>query len=159
MKLSPSQKQACQALQDVLVGLPQTSKADDGLWSLMDGDTSALFEDDELDSLDDEEYEDLDESQHEHMELQTNLVDNPVQHCVLDLLVSLFSHLPSGLDDTFYSPILRFVTLFSLKKNGQWLAGRHITQVFAALLFCGWVVMMAVMRNEVIQSSGMRYSE
>ena len=159
MKLSPSQKQACQALQDVLVGLPQTSEADDDLWSLMDGDASALFEDDELDSLDDEEYEDFDENQHEDMRLQTDLVDNPVQRCVLDLLVSLFTHLPSGLDDKFYSPIFRFVTLFSLKKNGQWLAGRRITQVFAALLFCGRAVMMAVMRNELIQSSSMRYSE
>jgi hypothetical protein len=112
MKLSLSQKQACQALQDVLVGLLQISKADNDLWSLMDDDASALFEDDELDSLDDEEYEDLDKNQHEHMELQTDLIDNPVQCCVLNLLVSLFTHLSLGLDDKFYLPILQFVTLF-----------------------------------------------
>lgn len=137
----------------------QANEPEDDLWSLMEGDTFTSFEDNELDGLDDEEYEDLDENEPEHMAHQSDLTENRVQRCVLDLLVSLFTHLPSGSDDKFYSPILRFVVLSSLRKNGQWLAGRRITQLFAALLFCGREVMMALMHDEVVQSSSLRYSE
>ena len=46
------------------------------------------------------------------MESQSTLVENPVQRCVLDLLISLFTHLPSGADGKFYTPIYRFLVLF-----------------------------------------------
>lgn len=158
MKLTPPQRQACQSLQEALLLQQRTSELDDGLWSPMVEGASTMFEDDELGD-EDEEYEDLGENEPEYLELQTDLADNPVQRCVLNLLVSLFTHLPSGGDDKFYSPILRFVVLFSLKQNGQWLSGRRITQIFAALLFCGREVMMALMCNELIQRPRLRYSE
>jgi hypothetical protein len=158
MKLTPLQKKACQSLQDALASQPPLTEPKDDLWLLMEGELASL-EDNELEDFDDEGCEHLDENEPEHMDLRNNLVENHVQRCVLDLLVSLFTHLPSGSDDKFYSPILRFVVLFSLRKNGQWLAGRRITQLFAALLFCGREVMMALMHNEVIQSSSLRYSE
>lgn len=125
----------------------------------MDGDMHLVFDDNdnELEDLD-EECEDLQENEGECMEVQ-DPVENPVQRCLLDLLISLFTHLPSGPDDKFYSPIYRFLVLFSLKKNGEWLAGRRITQLFSALLFCGRQVMMALMHHEVIQRSHLRYSE
>ena len=159
MKLTPLQKKACQSLQDALVAQQRANEPEDDLWSLMEGDTFASFEDNELEDLNDEEYEDLDENEPELMEHQSDLTENHVQRCVLDLLVSLFTHLPLGSDDKFYSPILRFVVLSSLRKNGQWLAGRRISQLFAALLFCGREIMMALMHNEVVQSSSLRYSE
>lgn len=158
MKLTPLQKKACQSLQDALVAQQRANEPED-LRSLMEGDIFACFEDNELEDLDDEEHEDLDENEPEHMEHQSDLTENHVQRCILDLLVSLYTHLPLGSDDKFYSPILRFVVLSSLRKNGQWLAGRCITQLFAALLFCGREVMMTLMHNEVIQSSSLRYSE
>lgn len=129
----------------------------------MDQDPGAALEDEELENLDDEEYEDLEESEQQSMDLEGqpagDLFENPVQRCVLDLLASLFSHLPSGTDDKFYSPIIRFLVLFSLKKNGQWRSGRRITQLFAALLFCGQEVIMALMHNKVIHTPNLRYSE
>jgi hypothetical protein len=158
MKLTPTQQEACQSLEDVLAGEGPREFKDD-MWLLIDDDTCMGFEDSELEDSEDGEYEDLEENEQENMEARPDLVENPVQRCILDLLVSLFTHLPSGTDDKFYSPILRFLVLFSLKKNGQWLAGRRITQLFAALLFCGREVMMALMHDEVIRSSSLRYSE
>lgn len=159
MELTPLQKKACQSLQDALAAQQRADEPEDALWSLTEGDTFASFKDNGLEDLDEEEHEDLDENEPECMEHQSDLTENHVQRCILDLLVSLFTHLPLGSDDKFYSPILRFVVLSSLGKNGQWLAGRRITQLFAALLFCGREVMMALMHNEVVRSSSLRYSE
>lgn len=157
MPLNQPQIQACQALKDILAG-EQASELRDGV-SFQDDDVCVILDGDELEDPDDEEYEDLGECEQEVIEERSDLITNPVQSCVLDLLVSLFTHLPSGKDDKFYSPIYRFVILFSLKKNGQWLAGRRITQLFAALLFCGRTIMMALMHNRIVQCSTQRYSE
>lgn len=117
------------------------------------------FDDKEIDSSDDEGQEDAPEEELENKEVRLHIPENSAQRCILDLLVSLFTHLPSGTDDKFYSPIIRFLVLFSFKKNGQWLPGRRISQVFAALLFCGREVMMALMHDEVNQTQSLRYSE
>jgi hypothetical protein len=114
---------------------------------------------DDEDEDEDGEDEQLELEKNGDMEMQVTLVESPVQRCVLNLLISLFTHLPSGADGKFYTPIYRFLVLFSLKKSGQWLAGRRITQLFAALLFCGRQVIMALMHQHVIGSSGLRYSE
>jgi hypothetical protein len=155
MKLTPAQEQACRRLKKVLVGHQRTGAEDDDLWQELD--------DNELEDVDgdeeEEEFDELEGNADESVELQPDLIENPVQRCVLDLLISLFSHLPSGADDKFYSPIVRFVVLLSLKQNGQWLAGRRITQLFAALLFCGREVLMAVLHGEIVRSPNMRYSE
>jgi hypothetical protein len=155
MQLTRGQKEACKRLKDVLVKLPVNDVEDDiGL----DDD---WFDDEMEDS--DEEDEDTELENDEGMEAQPglarpSLVENAVQRCVLDLLVSLFTHLPSGSDDKFYSPLYRFLVLFSLRKNGQWLAGRRITQLFAALLFCGREVIMALMHQQVVENPCLRYS-
>ena len=159
MELTPVQNQACQTLKDIL-SAQKIDAIEDAEWPLNGGDASAIFnDDDELEDLHDEEYEGLEVIEDELNEEQSSFSVNPVERCILDLLVSLFVHLPSGKDDKFYSPIYRFVILFSLNKNGQWLAGRRITQVFAALLFCGREVMMALMNNEIVQRPSLRYSE
>ncbi len=158
MDLTPEQKQACQNLKDALAEMPANDVEGD-----IEFDHDA-FDDIELeleDSKDEDEDEDegLELERGDGIEMQSTLVENPVQRCVLDLLVSLFTHLPSGADGKFYTPIYRFLVLFSLKKSGQWLAGRRITQLFAAILFCGQQVIMALMHQRVTESSGLRYSE
>lgn len=158
MKLTPAQEQACESLKDILAR-QQEGKVNDDISLAVDRETCMAFDDNELEDLEDEEYEDLDENEQESIEGRPDLVEDGLQRCILNLLISLFTHLPSGTDNKFYSPIFRFLVLFSLKKNGQWLAGRRITQLFAALLFCGREVMMALMHSVVTQSSGRRYSE
>ena len=158
MTLTPAQQQACQALNDVL-GRHRAAEVEDDMWSFIDGDMRIEFDDDEVD-LDDEEFDDGDVDVHNQGSVVSSLdfVDGPVQRCLLDLLISLFTHLPSGSDDKFYSPIVRFLIIYSLKRNGEWLAGRRITQLFAALLFCGREVMMALMHSEVLRRTDLRYS-
>jgi hypothetical protein len=159
MELTPEQKEACKGLKDVLAELPASAVQE------VIGPDHGLFTDNELEDLEDLEGEDesleLEDGKSAETETQSgqsNLAENSVQRCILDLLISLFTHLPSGSDDKFYSPIQRFLVLFSLKSNGQWLAGRRITQLFAALLFCGRQVIMALMHQYVIKGD-LRYSE
>jgi hypothetical protein len=155
MQLTPGQKEACKRLKDVLVKLPVNDVEDDiGL----DDD---WFDDEMEDSDDDDEDGELEKDEGTEAQpglARPSLVENAVQRCILDLLVSPFTHLPSGSDDKFYSPLYRFLVLFSLTKNGQWLAGCRITQLFAALLFCGREVMMALMHQQVVESPCLRYS-
>lgn len=158
MKLSSSQEEMCRHLRHALRE-QRTSCVEDEMELFVDDDMCLGLEDKELDDFDDEEHEDLEEMEEGSTEVRQGLVENGMQHCLLELLISLFTHLPSGSDDKFYSPIYRFLILFSLKKNGQWLAGRRITQLFAALLFCGREVMMALMHRELMQRSDSRYSE
>ncbi len=154
MELTSEQKRACQNLKGALVDMPTNDVEDD-----------IEFDDEALDDieLELEDFEDEDEwlelERGDGIEIQSTLVENPVQRCVLELLISLFTHLPSGADGKFYTPVYRFLVLFSLKKSGQWLAGRRITQLFAAVLFCGRQVIMALMHQLVIESSVLRYSE
>jgi hypothetical protein len=158
MGLTPAQEQACRALENALLGNQPTQTRGDARLPV-EYDFNAALDDDEPEDLDDEEYEDLEDNENGSMERQPDLLENPVQRCILDLLISLFTHLPAGTDDKFYNPIFRFLVLFSVKKHGQWLSGRRITQLFAVLLFCGREVIMALMHREVIQSPSLRYSE
>jgi hypothetical protein len=155
MDLTPSQVKACQSLQEALTGPP--SGFEDNACVFQDADVES--DDNELEDLDDEEYEKLDENMQESEEVLPDFIHNPLQRCILRLLVELFSHLPTGADDKFYSPVIRFLVLYSFKRNGQWLSGRRITQLFSALLFCGRQVMMALLHAEVSKRPGLRYSE
>jgi len=150
MELTSGQKEGCPRLKDILVEL-WTSDIQEVI-----GPEDDWFSDDKLEDLEDSDGEDecLELDKGKSTETQSsppNLVENSVQRCILDLLISLFTHLPSGSDDKFYSPIHRFLVLFSLKANGQWLAGRRITQLFAALLFCGRQVIMALMHDCIVE--------
>ena len=85
------------------------------------------FEDGKVD-LDDEEYDKgyLEDCNWECVVSRLDFVKGPVQCWVLDLLVSLFTHLPSGIDNKLYSPILWFLILYLLKKNGETPATSHL---------------------------------
>jgi hypothetical protein len=154
MELTDKQKQACQTLKNILVQLSAKDVEDD-----IEFDNEAFDDIElELEGSDEEDEALLELEERDDIDRQSNLVENPVQQCVLDLLISLFTHLPSGADGKFYTPIYRFLVLFSVRKDGQWLAGRRITQLFAALLYCGRQVIMALMHQHVIDSPGLRYS-
>jgi hypothetical protein len=67
----------------------------------MDGDMRVEVDDKESEDLDDEEYdeEDLGDHDQERVVSRLEFVEGPVQRCILNLLISLFTHLPSGRDD------------------------------------------------------------
>jgi hypothetical protein len=158
MRLTTLQEDACRSLEGVVKEL-QTTDLEEDMWSPLDSDTDAALDDKEVDDSDDEALEDVPEEGLENTEVRLEIYENSAQRRILDLLVSLFTHMPLGTDDKFYSPIIRFLVLFSLTKDGQWLPGRRISQVFAALLFCGREVMMALMHDEVNRTRSLRYSE
>lgn len=156
MKLTSAQEEACKQLKNFLLGKHGVEAGE--------SEEAESLVDDDLDHIDDENEEDhgcedLDENGGEILDVPPELVQGPLERHILDVLVSLFTHLPSAHDDKFYSPIYCFLILFSLKANGEWLAGRRITQLFAALLFCGRQVMMALMCREIRQRQRGRYSE
>jgi hypothetical protein len=154
MKLTPLQDKACQSVKEALAGQPSGFE-DICIFQDADGE----LDDNETDDLDDEEYEILEEDIQESEETLPDFIHNPLQRCMLNLLVELFSHLPTGTDDKFYSPVIRFLVLYSFKRYGQWLSGRRITQLFSALLFCGRQVMMTLLHAEVTKCPSLRYSE
>ncbi|KAF9491147.1 hypothetical protein BDN71DRAFT_1434142 [Pleurotus eryngii] len=80
-----------------------------------------------------------------------------LQSKILALLVSLYAHLPQGNDDKFYSPIVRFIILRSLKAGGLWLPARRITQLIVMTLFTGRLVMMALMEQFMEKNQGVRF--
>jgi hypothetical protein len=155
MKLTPLQDKACQSLKEALAD--RSGGFEEDVYIFQDADLE-LGDSELLDELD-EDYEDLEEDKQDSEELLPDFIHNPLQSCILNLLVTLFSHLPSGTDDKFYSPIIRFLVLYSFKRNGQWLSGRRITQLFSALLFCGRQVMMTMLHAEITKCPSLRYSE
>jgi hypothetical protein len=109
----------CQALDQVLHE-HQAIEVKDEMWSFMDDDMCVEFVDEDVENLDDEyDEEDLGDRDQKWVVSNLEFVKGPVQCCVLDLLILLFMHLPSSADDKFYSPILWFLILYSLRKNGQ----------------------------------------
>jgi hypothetical protein len=167
MRLTTSQQRACTTLYDVLQPSSNNNKhsGDD-----LEGSTSGLHwydcaeaAVDDLEDSDDEVYEDDESSSGLDTEpgdsVWHQIAENQIQAGILDLLISLYTQLPTGHDDKFFSPILRFAVLSSLQKNGQWLPPRRITHILAVLLFCGRLVMMALMHRQILQDSTIRYSK
>jgi hypothetical protein len=87
-----------------------------------------------------------------------SLTANAIQKSILQLLLSLYTHLPTQHDGKFYSPILRFIVLMSLKKDGTWLLSRQITQIMSVLLFTGRLLMMVIMHREVVRCPDTRFA-
>jgi hypothetical protein len=158
MKLTTLQEEACQLLGSV-VSQACAGDSEEDLWSLLENNAHAES-DGNARNFDNKEYEDLlEEEEEETTETQPCIVQNSMQCYILDLLVALFTDLPSGTDDKFYPLISHFPILFSLKGNSQWIPGCHVTQVFAAMLFCGREVIIALMFNEITRSPCLQYSQ
>jgi hypothetical protein len=166
MQLSDNQAEACQALLDELRD-DSTHQPTDRRWlaSSIDEDWQDYLEScTELSETSDEEM--FEDSGDDEVPSRQGLslvswdfvASTPLQIRILELLIALYTHLPIGGDNKFYTPILRFVTLLSRKKNGQWVSPRRITQFLAILLFCGRLVMMALMHRAVLVDPEIRYS-
>lgn len=100
-----------------------------------------------------------DEDEEEEEELATCLTPEPhedapeltaqshprqtaIQDHLHRLLFALYSQLPGSVQgDSFYSPIVRWIVLASLKKTGTWAKTGDISQLIATALFCGRLVM------------------
>lgn len=170
MELTSAQHDACASL-DHALNAPRGQRPvvdDETNWSLGEQDLLSCLESGghEGQDSDDEEDEDAgsfpaeDSRPSECRETAyDDIVGNDTQGGILKVLISLYTQLPAGKDDKFFSPLLRFAVLFSLRKTGQWLPPRGITQVLAVLLFCGREVMMALMHRQLLKDSTIRYSQ
>ena len=166
MGLTASQRHACQALDDVLRTRPRsdeppgvTGEQDwhNGLEVAGDSPLDDEFEDEESDDSDIPSTELEDE--HEPEFPRHEIADGPMQAAILHLLIELYRQLPDGRQDKFFSPIIRFAIIASLRPNGQWLPPRRITQLLAVLLFCGREVVMALMHQRLLDDPTIRYSK
>jgi hypothetical protein len=123
-------------------------------------------EEDEQDEEDeDEEDENKDENRDENEDEEddgnhTLLLDrlSEVQRAMAELLFALFSQLPSGQPDKWFSPVLRFVPYLSRHHDGTYYPPGQITQIIAALTFIGRITMFWVMHREVCQNVGVLYT-
>jgi hypothetical protein len=170
MKLTSEQSAACDALLQVLsvpkgsVPLEPGSGED---WRGEDFDDDHFGHDDAEDNLEDPD-DDVHEDASSFFEDKLPFVRDPqaigeITHTaeqahLLDLLLTLYTHLPTGRDAKFWSPITRFIVLYSIRSGGRWLNSRQITHTIAALLFCGRLLMMVLMYREVLKKPDIRYA-
>ena len=88
MKLTSLQDKACWSLKEALAG--PSSGSEDGMCIFQDADVE--LDDNELNDKDDEEYENLEEDKQESEEVLLIFIHNPMQCCILNLLVK-YSHI------------------------------------------------------------------
>lgn len=163
MGLTDAQRRACESLNDVLRGSSARGNESTDLGG--EQDWYSCIEEDVLEESDEEECEDGefyhgDESTGESAPTtRQRIADSATQAGILELLVSLYTQLPTGEDDKFFSPILRFTVLASLRQSGQWLPPRRITHLLAILLFCGREVLMSLMHQHLLDDPTIRYSK
>jgi hypothetical protein len=166
MDLTATQQEACKALYDALRGYRLSSNesgdaAGEGDWYI----GLEISDDDLFEDIDDEESEDDEVSPTDQPENDSapdagrGIAETPIQAAILALLIALYTQLPSGREDKFFSPILRFAVLASLRSTAGWLPPRRITHHLAILLFCGREVVMAMMHQRLLDDPSIRYSK
>jgi hypothetical protein len=168
MELTVAQHEASQALLDALDTsdtISDPSGLDETLFDVtqpedLDEDYEVALDPDDEDHemAVDDPVEDISPLSSNHDEPVVSAA-NPIQERLLDVLLSLYTHLPTERDDKFYSPIFRFIILYSLRKGGMWIPARQITHVISALLFSGRLLMMVLMHREVVQGPNVRYAQ
>jgi hypothetical protein len=158
MSLTQEQVDACKLFLDHLKELPAGPRVRDNGRPSDDVDIPDYFEDDS-----DDEDDPIEDSSMELEALldirQVPVTQNPGEERILELLIALYTHLPSKDDTTFYNPLLRFIVLSSRHRTGGWLPPRRITKFFSILLFCGRQVMFSLMQRQVVNGEGIRYTE
>jgi hypothetical protein len=170
MDLTASQRQACQALNDALRSIRRSDEpldvpGEQDWHNSIEVACDSLLDDEFEDESDDEESDNggipstglNDEPEPELPPRQ--IADSPMQAAILNLLIELYRQLPDGREDKFFSPIIRFAVIASLRPNGQWLPPRRITRLLAVLLFCGREVVMALMYQRLLDDPTIRYSK
>ena len=158
MSLTQKQIDACILFLDHLKELPAGPRICDDGRPADDLDIPDYFEDDSDDEDDPIEDSSVEDEVAPDIR-QTPVAQNSSEQRVLELLVALYTHLPSKDDGMFYNPLLRFIVLSSHQRSGEWLPPRRITEFFSILLFCGRQVMFALMHQQVINGEGIRYTE
>jgi hypothetical protein len=82
----------------------------------------------------------------------------PVQQLLHDLFISLYTQLPEGQDDRWFSPLLRYIPYRARRKDGTFIQSSEITQIIATLTFGGRITMLSIVHAQVLRDSAMRYS-
>jgi hypothetical protein len=161
MELTTAQRSACRSLNDTLsAGELGSSDSNEQDWYGCLGDGVSEEVEDDDDECEDDEISLADESVDESTPTaRQQIAENPIQTAILELIISLYTQLPIGGDDKFFSPIIRFAVLASLQRTGQWLPPRRITHLLAVLLFCGREVIMALMHRRLLDDPTIRYSK
>ena len=156
MSLTPEQTDSCNSLARYLKHQP--APTGDGRQE-DDFGIPDYFEDNSDDDEDDPLAECLIEEEIFPNLRTTSVSQNEGEERVLNLLISLYTHLPSKHDGSLYSPLLRFIILSSHQHLGEWLPPRRITELFTILLFSGRQIMYALMQRAVLEGQGIRYTE
>lgn len=166
MELTTKQQEACKALYDALRGyklsgnVSGSSGEEDWHIGLDISDDDLFGEDTDDEESEDDEVSPTDQPEDEPApDVGQRIAESPIQAAILGLLIALYTQLPSGRQDKFFSPILRFAVLASLRSTGEWLPPRRITQLLAVLLFCGREVVMALMHQRLLDDPSIRYSK
>jgi hypothetical protein len=156
MSLTVEQADACKLISDHLKQQPQLGHDEE----LQEADLEPAddYEDDEDADEDSSLGHDILEQEVSSELSGASVAQNTVEQLILNLLIALYTHLPSKDDSSLYSPLLRFIILSSYRRTGEWLQPGRITRLFSVILFCGRQVMYAIMQRCVVESSGVRYS-
>lgn len=159
MSLDVKQIDACRLIAEHLGTLPIKAFSRNNQKPLEDPDHYIQDGDDNEDDEDDDEEFFDDDSESIIPDLrEASVAQNQTEQRILDLLIALYTQLPSKEDNSLYSPLLRFIILSSHQKTGGWLPPRRITEFFSILLFCGRQVMYTLMWNFVV-AEGIRFAE
>ena len=89
----------------------------------------------------------------------TSVSQNEGEERILNLLISLYTHLPSKYNGFLYSPLLQFIILSFHQHSGEWLPLRRIMELFSNLLFSGQQIMYTLMQQAVLEGQGIRYTK
>jgi hypothetical protein len=81
-----------------------------------------------------------------------------IQQLLSQLLGTLFTQIPQGQDDKWFSPLLRFVVYSSRYKDGTYRPSGQLTQIIAAITFTGRIYFFSVIHSEVMRRLGVRHS-
>jgi hypothetical protein len=80
------------------------------------------------------------------------IFDNMMQRPLRDLLFELYTQLPGEeVSGTFFSGILRYCVISSLRADGGWVPANRITETIAALLFTGRLTLYSEMHQRLTE--------
>jgi len=83
-----------------------------------------------------------------------------VQPHLCKVLISMFTQVPSnGYSGSFFSVIMHYLMLSSIRANGQWIPSGRIMQTIAATTFCGRLTLYAHMIDGAEAGKSINYHE
>jgi hypothetical protein len=83
-----------------------------------------------------------------------------IQPHLRKVLVALFTQVPGdGYHGSFFSVIMHYLMLSSIRANGQWISSGKITQTIAATTFCGRLTLYAAMLDSTADAQSINYHQ